>query len=89
MTLAERYNTLTPEQREKLNMVKTAGQLDEFLNEGKLELSDEEKGQILDIIKEGTLPSSNEELDDVAGGLERPPHLHGSVVRPRRAGKCG
>ena len=68
MTLKERYESLTPEQREQLIGIKTAVQLEAFLIEHKLELSEEEKTQVVEYIEKGIFTLADEELENVAGG---------------------
>ena len=68
MTLTEKFKGLTPGQREKFNALKDSAGLDAFLSETGLELTDEEKAQVLEYIASGKLPLADEELDNVAGG---------------------
>jgi hypothetical protein len=69
MTITEKFATLTPEQREKFNAVKDGAGLDVFISETSVEITDEEKLQILSYIESGKLPLADEELDNVAGGF--------------------
>ena len=68
MTMQKRFANLTQEQREKFLSIKDEAQLDAFLSENKLELSDGEKKQALEYTGKGALLLSAEELENVAGG---------------------
>ena len=68
MTLVEKLQELTPEQREKLDELKDIAKLDTFLSENALELTAVEKAQVIEFIETGKLPLSDEELDSAAGG---------------------
>jgi len=72
MTIAEKFANLTPEQREKFNALKDGAGLDAFLSETGMELTAEEKAQVMKYIEFGKLPLSEEELENVAGGLKFP-----------------
>ena len=71
MTLAERYKSLTPEQKEKFSTVKNEKDFDAFLNEYNFVLPDELKAKVLEYINTDKLPLSEEELESVAGGGTR------------------
>ena len=68
MTLAEKLQALTPEQREKFYTIKDSAGLDGFLAETGAALSQEEKERVMELITSGKLPVADEELDNVAGG---------------------
>ena len=74
MALQEKIAKLTPEQWEKLDAVKDETALDAFVSEHGIELTAEERGQILEYFKTGVLPLADEELDNVAGGGCRTQH---------------
>jgi len=73
MTFTEKFANLTPEQREKFNALKDGAGLDAFLSETGMELTAEEKAQVMKYIESGKLPLSEEELETVAGGGFVPP----------------
>ena len=68
MTLKQKYEQLTAEQREKFAAVKTAEQLEAFLAETGAELTAEEKQQVLAYADTGAMPLDDGDLDAVAGG---------------------
>ena len=68
MTLTDKFRGLTPGQREKFNALKDSVGLEAFLFETGLELTVEEKAQVLEYIVSGKLSLADEELDNVAGG---------------------
>jgi len=72
MTIAEKFAKLTPEQLEKFSTLKDKAELDAFLSGPGLELTDEEKTQVSEYIKSGKLTLSEEELENVAGGIKFP-----------------
>ena len=72
MTLQEKFQALTPEQREKFYTIKDSAGLDGFLAETGAALSQEEKERVMELITSGKLPVADEELDNVAGGDNRP-----------------
>ena len=68
MLLAEKFAKLTPEQIRELNAIKDEMELDAFVTQTGLELTDDEKAQSMEYIKTGSLPLEDEALDYVAGG---------------------
>ena len=70
MTLHEKFQALTPEQREKFNTVKDSAGLDAFLTETGLELTADEKEQVTEFITTGKQPLSDDDLNAVAGGAD-------------------
>ena len=84
MTLTEKFANLTPGQREKFNALKDSAGLDTFLSETGLELTVEEKTQVLEYIASGKLPIADEELENVAGG-----GCGGGSGPPDKCSKCG
>ena len=70
MTITEKFATLTTEQQEKFNALKDGAGLDAFLSDTGLELTEEEKAQVLEFIETGKLPIDDDELDAVAGGVD-------------------
>ena len=68
MTLKEKLTSLTPEQKKKFDGIKTAGQLEEFIADCILELSDEEKKGLLDYLESGKFPLTDDEMENAAGG---------------------
>ena len=72
MTLTEKFEKLTPEQREKFNTVKDSAGLDTFLSETGFELTADEKAQVTELIISGKLPLSDDDLNAAAGGQTSP-----------------
>jgi len=70
MTITEKFATLTTEQQEKFNALKDGAGLDAFLSDTGLELTEEEKAQVLEFIETGKLPIDDDELDAAAGGVD-------------------
>ncbi|MCL2078570.1 MAG: hypothetical protein FWH17_01860 [Oscillospiraceae bacterium] len=70
MTLQEKLTKITPVQREKFNTIKDGAGLDAFLTETGIELTADEKAQVLKFIETGKLPLSDEEMDSAAGGAD-------------------
>jgi hypothetical protein len=71
MTLTEKFTNLTPEQKEKFSALKTAEALDDFLAAEKITLTAEEKNTALEYITTGMTALADEDLDAVAGGIEK------------------
>ena len=68
MTLKEKLASLTPEQKNEFDGIRTAGQLEAFIAECKLELSEEEKKSLFVYLESGKFPLSDDELENAAGG---------------------
>jgi hypothetical protein len=69
MTIMEKFENLTQEQREQFSAVKDLAALDAFASQYGIDLTDEERQDMLEYIKTGVLPLGDEELENVAGGL--------------------
>ena len=70
MTLMQKFETFSPEQKEKLLALQSADQLDAFLAETKSEMSAEEKAQVLEYITSGIVPLDDDDMEAVAGGVQ-------------------
>jgi len=70
MLLAERFTNLTQEQKDKLNTIKDIDELNDFVDQTDLKLTEKEKIQAMEFIKTGILPLEDEALDSVAGGAK-------------------
>ena len=68
MTLMEKIAKLTPEQREKLDSVKDEAALVAFAAENGIELTEQDKKDVLDYFENGITPISDDDMDAVAGG---------------------
>ena len=72
MTFTEKFQALTPVQREKFYTINDSAGLDAFLAETGAALSREEKARVVELITTGMLPVADEELDNAAGGAQDP-----------------
>ena len=72
MSLFEKLETLTPEQLERFYAITCENDLDSFLTDTNIEITDEIKESIIEFINTGTLPVSDDVLKEVAGGTHRP-----------------
>jgi len=70
VTLAEKFANLTPKQYVKFNSLKGNAGLKIFLSETKIVLTTDERARLLELIESGKLPLLDEELKNVAGGIE-------------------
>jgi len=70
MTLMEKMEKLTPEQRDSLENLKDSAGLDKFLSDTGTDLTADEKAQVLEFITSGKLPLSDEEANAIAGGQD-------------------
>ena len=68
MTIQEKIENLTPEQRAKLQTVKTEQELDAFLAEAKLETTTEERATLSQHLKAKNGELTDDELEAAAGG---------------------
>ena len=70
MTMQEKFDALSPEQREKLSTVKTEQELDAFLAEAGIEPTAEERAMLSEHLKAKNAPRelSDEEVGQAAGG---------------------
>ena len=68
MTIQEKINALTPEQREKLSTVKTEQELDAFLAETGIEPTAEERAMLSEHLKAKNGELTDDELEAAAGG---------------------
>lgn len=68
MTIQEKFDTLTPKQREKLGAVKTEQELDTFLAETGIEPTAEERAMLSMHLKSKTGELSDDEVAEAAGG---------------------
>lgn len=71
MTIQEKFDTLTAENREKLQAVKTEGELDTFLAEAGIEPTAEERAVLSEHLKSKTTAArelSDDEAAEAAGG---------------------
>ena len=68
MTIQEKIENLTPEQREKLQTVKTEQELDAFLAESGIEPTAEERAMLSEHLKAKTGELTDDELAEAAGG---------------------
>ena len=70
MNIQEKFENLTPEQREKLSAVNTEQELDAFLTESGIETTAEERTELSLHLKAKNAPHelSDEELEEAAGG---------------------
>jgi hypothetical protein len=68
MNLQEKFAALPPEIQEKFLAVKDEAGLDALLKEAEIELSVEEKEQVLALYVAGAAPLQDYELENVAGG---------------------
>ena len=68
MTLTQKFQTLTTEQKEQFKAVKDDAALDAFASEYSIDLTAEQKADAQEYFKTGVLSLDDEELDNVAGG---------------------
>ena len=68
MTLMEKFASLTPEQREKLDEVKDEATLVAFAAENNIELTEQDKKDALDYFENDVVPMSDDDMEAVAGG---------------------
>ena len=70
MNIQEKFENLTPEQREKLQAVKTEQELDAFLAEAGIEPTSEERAMLSEELKAKNAPRelADDELEEAAGG---------------------
>lgn len=71
MTLIQKFANLTPRQREKFAAIKDGAELDAFVSETNIDLTEEEKTQAGEYLKKGMLPLDDDDLDTVAGGATK------------------
>jgi len=81
MTIQEKLETLTSEQREKLSTVKTERELDAFLAESGIEPTAEERAILSEHLKAKNGELTDDELEAAAGGgnltgIKCVPHGH-------------
>ena len=70
MTITEKFAKLTPEQSRKFIALENGAELDAFLSNVGLELTDEEKAQVLEFIESGKMQLSDEDIENAAGGFK-------------------